>query len=180
MPSPPPRTPRTVTDLVTDAAAGAAAGALATVPMSGLMLLAQRLGLMGVQPPRRITDAALGTVGARPSERARRALTALDHLAFGAGAGAVFAVLQRAVPRAVPRPLLGAAHGLLVWAVSYAGWVAAAGIMPPAHRDRTDRQTAMVAAHLVYGSVLGAATARLLRPHAPTPHAPTTGPRPVP
>lgn len=171
MPSLRPRTLRTVTD----AAAGAAAGTVATLPMSALMLLAQRLGLMGVQPPRRITDAALDTVGARAPERARRALTALDHLAYGAGTGAVFAVVQRAVPRAVPRPLLGAAHGLLVWAVSYAGWVPAAGIMPPAHRDRADRQSTMVAAHLVYGSVLGALTARLLRGHATT-----TGLRPVP
>lgn len=144
-------------------AAGAVAGAVATVPMSALMLLAQRLGLMGTQPPRRISDGALDAVGVDPPERGRRLLTALSHVGFGAVAGAPFPLLHRALPPRAPRPLLGALYGLGVWASAYLGWVPAAGLMPPAHEDRSDRQASMVAAHLVYGAVLGAATARLLR-----------------
>ena len=49
----------------------------------------------------------------------------------------------------------GALFGLLVWGVSYLGWVPAAKILPPAHRDRRDRQVTMVIAHLVFGASLG-------------------------
>lgn len=141
------------------------AGAVATLPMSALMLLAQRLGLMGTQPPRRITDEALEAVDAHPPEAGRRLLTALNHVGFGATAGAPFALLHRVVTPAVPRPVLGVVYGLGVWASAYLGWVPAAGLMPPAHRDRHGRPASMIAAHVVYGAVLGGATARLLRPH---------------
>jgi hypothetical protein len=45
---------------------------------------------------------------------------------------------------------------LSVWALSYQGWVPALGILPPASRDQPGRQWTMVAAHVVYGVVLGA------------------------
>ena len=153
---------RAVTAAAKDAAVGALAGVVATLPMSALMLLAQRLGLMGTQPPRRITDGALDVAGANPPEHTRRLLTALSHVGFGATAGVPFVLLSRAVPPS-PRPLLGAAYGVGVWASAYLGWVPAAGLMPPAHRDRADRPATMIVAHLVYGSVLGAVTDRLLR-----------------
>ncbi len=49
---------------------------------------------------------------------------------------------------------VGLAYGAAIWGVSYMGWVPALGIMPPADRDRRDRQTVMLAAHLVYGTAL--------------------------
>lgn len=152
-----------------DAAAGAVAGAAATVPMSALMLVAQRAGLMGTQPPRRITDEVVdvvdqGTDGTvDPAEPARRALTTLTHLGFGAAAGVPFALLHRALPVRVPGEAVGAAYALGVWASAYLGWVPALGIMPRADQDRPDRPASMVAAHLVYGSALGLGL-RLLRP----------------
>lgn len=153
-----------------DVSAGAVVGAVATVPMSALMLAAQRAGLMGTQPPRRITDEAIEAVddvvdGAEidPPEPARRGLTALNHLGFGAAAGVPFVLLRRAFPTRVPPEAVGAVYALGVWASAYQGWVPALGIMPPADEDRPDRPASMIAAHLVYGSVLGAGV-RLLRP----------------
>jgi hypothetical protein len=134
---------------------GAVAGAVATVPMSALMWTAQRAGLMGTQPPRRITDEALEEVGADPPEGTRRLATAVNHLGFGAVAGALYAVVERVVPPVVPRAVVGAVYGVGVWASAYLGWVPALGIMPSAERDRPDRPVSMVAAHVVYGSVLG-------------------------
>ncbi|WP_380167615.1 DUF6789 family protein [Jannaschia sp. R86511] len=150
-----------------DVAAGAALGAGATVPMSVLMLTAQRAGLLGTQPPRRVTDAALagvdrttsGTVD--PPEPTRRVLTTLTHLGFGAAAGVPFALLHRRLPARVPSEAVGAAYAVGVWASAYLGWVPALGIMPRADRDRPDRPVSMVAAHLVYGAALGAGLRRL-------------------
>ena len=160
--------PVTITRALVDVAAGAALGAAATVPMSALMLGAQRAGLMGTQPPRRITDEAIDAVDAGtsgsdvdPAEPTRRALTALTHVGFGAVAGVPFALLHRALPARAPSEAVGAAYALGVWASAYLGWVPALGIMPRADEDRRDRPTVMVLAHLVYGGVLGWSLRRL-------------------
>lgn len=137
-------------------ARGAAAGTAATVLMSVVMLAAQRLGLMGRQPPSRIAEAALDAGDDdgddRPGRTAVKALAVPAHFAFGAGGGALYALL--AGRRA--GPVSGGAYGLAVWAANYAGWVPQLRIMPPPSEDRPGRPVAMVLAHLVYGSALGA------------------------
>lgn len=138
---------------------GAADGAAATLAMSGAMLVAQRAGAIGELPPRTIMAFALRRARGLPARRREKdALGALSHVAFGAAAGALFeAALGR---RTRAAPLAGAAFGVAVWLVSYAGWVPALGILPPPHRDRPERQVTMLAAHLVYGAVLGALARR--------------------
>jgi hypothetical protein len=140
---------------------GAVAGAVATVPMSGVMLAAGEAGAMGRQPPRLITDAALDAAGVeQPSEAASRSAAAAAHVGFGTAAGAVFALLQATLrPRTSP-VVNGVAFGLAVWALSYEGWVPALGIMPRPEDDRDGRPQSMIAAHIVYGAVLGALVGR--------------------
>lgn len=132
---------------------GALAGTVATVPMSALMLAAGRLGVMGEQPPEAITRSAVDTVTDEEPlpEPTADALSGVLHLGFGAVAGAAYALL----PQVGPPVLRGSATGLAIWATAYQGWVPALGILPPASRDRPGRPLAMVAAHVVYGSVLG-------------------------
>lgn len=142
---------------------GASAGALATLPMTGVMLVAQRLGLMGQQPPARITDAALEAAGAAPPESGRRLWTAAAHVGFGAGMGALFAALRPGRPTVARALLDGAVFGSAVWAISYAGWVPALHLMPPPTRDRAGRPASMIVAHWVFGAALGAILARLRR-----------------
>jgi hypothetical protein len=130
---------------------GAAAGAVATAAMSALMLAAGRTGRMGRQPPEAIVRRAGAVTAGEPRGRLAEGLAVVAHLAFGVGTGAAYALLPRS-----RRPVLrGLAVGELVYAVSYAGWVPALGALPQPHRDRTTRQVVMVAAHAVYGTVLG-------------------------
>jgi hypothetical protein len=137
--------------------AGAAEGSVATLAMSGVMLGARKAGWLGEPPPRKITWHALRrAVGPVRSWRARNAASTAAHLAFGAAAGSVFEAAYARWGRRGAGPLAGAAFGAAVWLVSYAGWVPALGILPPPHRDRPGRQGWMLAAHLVYGAVLGA------------------------
>ncbi|MFO0618822.1 MAG: hypothetical protein U0414_39900 [Polyangiaceae bacterium] len=83
----------------------------------------------------------------------RSVATLVAHLGFGAGLGALYAVLRK--HRLVPRhPATGAAFGALVWLSSYAGWVPKLGIMPPPSKDRPFRPSVMLLAHLVYGASL--------------------------
>jgi hypothetical protein len=151
------------------AAGGALTGALATLPMSAVMLVAQRRGAMGSQPPERVTEEALGRAGVDDaSEGSQNVAASVAHLAFGAAGGSAFALMRHALGRQgvdLPGPaaVQGSLFGLAVWALSYQGWIPALGILPPADRDRRDRQRSMVAAHLVYGGALGALEAEAER-----------------
>lgn len=140
---------------------GAVAGAGGTAGMSVLMLAAGRLGLMGEQPPEKITAAALDAAGVGQRDEATQdALASALHLAFGMGIGALFAAIHRRLPVRIPGYLHGMIFATLVWAISYQGWVPALGIMPPASRDRPGRPLLMWLAHLVFGGILGTLVAR--------------------
>jgi hypothetical protein len=130
---------------------GAASGLVATVPMSVLMAASEALGLLPDPPPPLIVRRLLPAL----DPRAVDLVTVVTHAAYGAAAGAAFAVLP--LRRG---PLLGVGFGLAVWAAGYEGWVPLLGVLPPAHRDHRGRVLTMVAAHVVYGVTLGVLTRR--------------------
>jgi hypothetical protein len=134
---------------------GARAGVVATVPMSGLMLGARRLGIMRRrQPPEVMVDETAEAAGTDADRGTVQALAVAAHFVFGAAAGAVFGSLARGPAPA--RVAEGVGFGLLVWQVSYRGWIPKVGFMPHADVDEPGRRSTMVAAHAVYGAVLGA------------------------
>jgi uncharacterized membrane protein YagU involved in acid resistance len=139
------------------AAAGTVGGLVATGAMTAVLAAATARGWLGTPPPKKIVDAATPPM----SDAATNAAAAISHVAFGAGAGALYGLLgghrRQPMPAAIAT---GVAYGLAVWVASYEGWVPAAGIMPPAHRDRPARTASMIVAHVVYGAVLGAWTRR--------------------
>ncbi|MDQ3871201.1 MAG: DUF1440 domain-containing protein [Chloroflexota bacterium] len=141
---------------------GAGAGAAATLVMSGAMIAAERLGLMGRMPPEEISKRAVERV--QGSEDAPRQvvdlLAPVAHVGFGMAAGSLFALLSRRGRAPLSPVLQGVVFGVGVWLVSYFGWLPALRLMPPAQRDEPGRQPAMLAAHLVYGAVLGGLAGR--------------------
>jgi uncharacterized membrane protein YagU involved in acid resistance len=142
------------------ARSGAFDGVVATAAMSAVMAAATAAGALGEPPPAKVTGKALEAADAAPvSGRALGVLSIGTHASFGACLGALFEAVV--APRVTRAPTIaGAAFGLLVWIGSYAGWMPALGIIPPPHRDRSGRPTAMILSHLVYGGVLGALAAR--------------------
>jgi uncharacterized membrane protein YagU involved in acid resistance len=137
-------------------ARGTVAGTIATAAMSALMLGAQRARLLGKSPPRKITEGILWRqFRAWPPRRQRRALGMANHFAFGAAAGALFSFGARRLSSRSARVAAGGLYGLLVWTVMYRSVLPALGLMPPPRRDRYGRPASMIAAHVVYGSVLG-------------------------
>jgi glycine/D-amino acid oxidase-like deaminating enzyme/nitrite reductase/ring-hydroxylating ferredoxin subunit len=153
-------------------AVGAVGGAVATVAMSAAMVLEKKLGLMGQHPPKKIVRALRRRSGiAGTSRTTDNVATVLAHWGFGIATGALFGLLNRRSRGTVRASLLGAGYGAAVWAASYAGWIPALGIMPAPSRDRAGRPTSMVAAHLIFGSVLGAFVERL----SPRPSRPEIG-----
>ncbi len=130
---------------------GAVAGASATVPMSAVMAGGERLHMLGEPPPRKITRAGVRAVNGSATGAEVDALSWASHFAFGAVMGAAYGLL---VGDRRPSIASGILFGTAVWAVSYAGWVPALGIMPSPSRDRPLRPEVMLVAHWAYGASL--------------------------
>lgn len=141
---------------------GGVAGTLATLPMSGLIWSARRLGLYHRSPaPEAVaTRLAQRVTGKRAATAPqRRLLTSLTHVGFGSGAGALYGTTARLRP---PSVWTGMLFGLALWLISYKGWIPALGLLPAPEDDEQGHAVTMVAAHLVYGGTLGLVTRRLL------------------
>jgi putative membrane protein len=64
-------------------------------------------------------------------------------------AGALYGPLAEKIP--LPAALKGALWGMVVWSVSYLGWIPAAHILPLATHAPARRNFLMIVAHLVWG-----------------------------
>lgn len=145
-----------------DVVVGLLAGLVATVPMS----VAMEAGVRRLPwheryalPPREITERLEDAVSrSKPlSHEQRHVATWIAHLGYGSAMGGLYGLLASALP---PNAATGTAFGLGVWAVSYLGWLPATGLFRPATREPARRVALMVGAHVVWGLVLGATTAR--------------------
>ncbi|RCS25925.1 hypothetical protein DUT91_02560 [Phyllobacterium salinisoli] len=103
-------------------------------------------------PPREI----MAQMHAKAPERTLRTETVLAHFSFGAATGALYALLPR-------RLSSGPAYGVLVWALSYLGWIPALCILSPATKHPMQRNLLMVAAHVVWGLALSGSLRELDR-----------------
>jgi hypothetical protein len=129
---------------------GLVVGEVATVPMSGFFLLAQKAGMIGELPPRKLAQSLLPEL----SSAARKRAGMVAHRFIGGAAGALYLTIFRRRPRTA---VTGAAFGIGVWLVGYELAVPSLTSMPKAHRDRRSRAISILVAHLVYGASLGLA-----------------------
>ncbi|WP_394892286.1 hypothetical protein ACG873_13280 [Mesorhizobium sp. AaZ16] len=128
---------------------GALAGVSATLAMTAAMRRLFRMLPDGSDyplPPREIVQRvdAAGT-----GEAGLRTATVTAHFGYGALAGIVYALLPR-------RMISGGSYGVLVWALSYLGWIPLARILSPATEHPATRNLLMLGAHLVWGASLAA------------------------
>lgn len=140
---------------------GACAGLIATVPMTIFMLAAQRLLPQWQQyalPPEKLTDKLAKRVGLRKHMDKPQLLLAsfVSHLGFGAVAGAMYGPLTRIVP--LPSVLKGIVFGVVVWLANYLGWLPVVGMAEAATKQPMHRNALMIAAHGVWGAVMGVVT----------------------
>ncbi len=138
-----------VVTAVTRALRGLTSGVAATGVMTAFLIASERSGIMRGQPPRMVIDRFAGDA----DDRAKDGAALLSHFAYGAAAGAVFAVM---LGRRRSSPGAGVTYGLVLWALGYEGWLPALGVLPPAHRDHRGRAVTMVIAHVIYGRALAA------------------------
>ena len=151
-----------------DLVSGSVAGLAATVPMTVAMEAMFRLLPHDEQyalPPRRITAALTDQLGLHEDldRQDQRRLTLVNHFAYGAAAAALYGPTASALRsrRAVPSLVSGMSWGLAVWIVSYLGLLPALGLLRPATHHPAGRNVLMIAAHLLWGAVLGTLAARM-------------------
>jgi putative membrane protein len=135
---------------------GSLSGALSTLAMSVFMLAAERMGWLTEQAPETVTRRSLRLATGRRIEGPQlHGLTAVLHLGFGAGSGALYAAtLGRSRKPVIASGLKGALFGTVVWFVSYWGFLPGLGLMPPISEDERRRPLVMLVAHWIYGGVL--------------------------
>jgi hypothetical protein len=140
---------------VGDVLSGAACGAIGAMAMTGMRVLTTELGLVEQTPPEALSVQRARGVRAllrRAPRKQRRGLLEGAHWAFGAGGGATFGALPRAVRR---RPWAGPGYGLVVWLGFELGIAPALGLTQAKCVRPVDR-LALAADHALYGLVLSA------------------------
>lgn len=148
---------------------GAVAGCIATAPMTLSMEAMHRFLPRAERyplPPSEITAEVTAEAGVADQldQSEHTALTLVNHFAYGAGCGALYAPLA---PRLPLSPTLGGiVWGLGVWTVSYLGLLPALGILRPATEHPANRNALMIAAHVVWGATTGLLVDRLQRRRA--------------
>ncbi|PZR18460.1 MAG: hypothetical protein DI536_00840 [Archangium gephyra] len=143
--------------LIRQSVRGAVSSLTASTVMGGLLFAAQKLGLLGEDPPTKLTRKTLEHLDLKPRNEDLTLATVGLHMGYGAMVGAVSGPLLERIPNRSLRVLGGVATGAAVWVVSYAGWIPALGWMRSPQDDvPSSRPWVMLGAHLVFGGVLGA------------------------
>jgi len=132
----------------------------ATAPVSLAMRAGERLIPIhhkGHLPPRQITENLLSKLGLKKffHREHRKTAALLAHYGFGAAAGALLGATA-AKSTSIPKPVAGAAIGILVWGASYLGWLPAVNLRENSADEPAERNLQVIAAHLVWGAVAGA------------------------
>jgi hypothetical protein len=125
-------------------------GVVAAMAMTGMRRMTTGLGLVREVPPEEIFERGVpGLLAEIPVERRDEAIE-LAHWAFGAAAGAAFALAPRRVREA---RWAGPAYGLAIWALFEAVAAPALGLRRPRERPTSER-AALAADHVLYGLVV--------------------------
>lgn len=139
--------------------AGLLGGLTATGPMTIVMeWLHRRLPTDQKYPlpPREITDDIVRKAGADEAVDGdkRASLTLLNHFAYGAAAGVLYALSPGRRGRLCGAPS-GLLFGIAVWVFSYFGLLPVTSVLSPASQHPAKRTVLMFAVHLVWGAILG-------------------------
>jgi putative membrane protein len=151
---------------------GVLGGTVATVPMTIVMQVLHHWPTREREelPPEQITEylteqaeTQMG-VDSHLGKPQIEALTLVNHFGFGGAMGGIYVLLSPRIP--ANSVFKGALWGLMVWTVSYLGWLPAAHILEPATQTPRRRNFLMIVAHLVWGVVTALATDRLASENA--------------
>lgn len=141
---------------------GVMAGIVAAMAMTGMRQATTGFGLIEQTPPDAVIKKATGPLGRIPTKY-RRGVIELAHWSFGAVAGAAYTALPEHLREKRP---LGAIYGLAILAAYDFGQAPIMGLKH-AKRPKATEQLALMADHVLYGSMLAGVGAPALMGRAP-------------
>lgn len=134
---------------------GVLAGFAATAPMTVAMWALDRSWRPNEQrlPPKQITRnlARRFRLHRFLNKSGKEAASWASHFGYGAATGAAYPLTAERLP--VRAEVKGSLYGVLVWVLSYLGWLPALDIMPHAKRQSATRNVALVGSHVVWGLI---------------------------
>jgi hypothetical protein len=141
-------------------AAGAVGGAVATYLLTKSMALSKKLPAR-LQPPMPSRDPGdfmvaqgerlIGPLSPKMHSEAAHILQWAYGVSWPIGLAALSGKLGiRSMGKTVAA---GALLGALVWAIGYAGWLPASGLMPQVHRVPLGKNASALASHVAYGAL---------------------------
>lgn len=140
-------------------AKAALAGLLAVIPMTVVMLLGQKQasGKSRPLPPEKVTANAVEKLDLDqefpPYSSSFQRLFLIGHFGYGSITGALYPFFSNRFPRV--RPMVkGMGFGLLIWALSYPGWIPAVGLWRRSKATSKENSFSLILSHLVWGASL--------------------------
>ena len=126
-----------------------------TVVLSALRSALREVGLVYETAPMQVVERLeqADLVADRPV--AKRALALAAHLAYGTGAGSALGALRRGPDDAVTEIAVGAALGVLLWGVGWAGWLPILGADRAPWSYHNPKVLLPILDHAVYGAAWG-------------------------
>jgi hypothetical protein len=151
--------------LIDGAITGAKAGFAASVPTGAAMHVGRLATAIPSRVPFSAVTRALETkAGIGLDEDAHQRLAWAAHLGYGAAFGALFGATTALLPQQARTTAvttgLGGLFGLAVWALSYAGWLPKARVLPAAKDSSTRFNVVNIGSHIVWGTSMGAMVGR--------------------
>lgn len=134
------------------ALAGAAGGAGATLFLSGLRNALKAAGVVYETAPMQVVDRVEEISSLRNRPLAKRAAGLAAHLGYGTGAGAALGLLRRERGGPGTELAVGAALGILLWGVGWAGFLPVLGADRAPWSYRTPGVLLPISDHAAFGA----------------------------
>lgn len=132
---------------------GATSGVGGTVFLSGLRQAMKAAGLVYETAPMQVVDRLEEALSLESHPLAKRAMELVAHFGYGTGAGAAFGLLRRERAGAAADLSVGAALGLLLWGMGWAGWLPVLGADRAPWSYRTPGVLLPIFDHAAFGVV---------------------------
>lgn len=140
------------------AARGAAGGVAATVALSAFRSSLTKAGVVHKTAPMQVVERLTETGFASEwSPAAKGLLTTGAHFGYGVGAGAAFGALRNERRGYATEASVGAALGVLIWGMGWAGWLPLLGVHRAPWNEDSSNAVLPILDHAFFGAVWGMA-----------------------
>ena len=140
-------------DAAKRALAGTASGVTGTIFLSGFRQALKAAGLVYETAPMQVVDRLEEALSLEGHPLAKRATELVAHLGYGASTGTILGLLRREQEGLETELAVGAALGVLLWGMGWAGWLPILGADRAPWSYRTPKVLLPILDHAAFGAM---------------------------